>query len=220
VKGKKTPFIVEINLVNEKSLDYTFFESDSLIRLSLRKVRRIKFAYDKKEKQEIVPFVPTRIKFHSTALLQSVFTGRQTQIGPNYMHRISSDTTNRTSIWVQLGGGYHKQHTFRRDTKGHYWELGARLELISRRDNNNCFHLGFDINQQWARGREFSRGSSGGISSSPNNVMEEGIIAIQIPIGYTHRGNNGLYISGGLEVTVFKEFFPAFNLSLGYCFFK
>lgn len=213
VKGKKEPLIVKINVINEKTLN------------SLKKVKKIKFGEETKrkkqdKKQELETAIVKRDEFRSATIIQSVFTGRQTQVGPNYMHRISSDTTEKMNIWVQFGGGYYKQHTFRRDTKGHYWEFGARFERISRRDPKNCFHIGFDINQQWAKGTLFPRGSGGGLSSNPDRTVEEGVIAVQIPIGYTHRADNGLYISAGLEVTILKELFPAFNLSLGYCFLK
>ena len=222
LKGKKDPLLVEVKVTNKKYLDYTFLDSDSIVTIALRKVRRVKFAYDNKEKieEKTDSLIPKREKFRSVALIQSVFVGRQTQFGPNYMYRISSDTTERMNIWVQFGGGYHRQHSFRRDTKGHYWELGARFELISRRDSKNCFHTGFDINQQWAKGKMSGRGINVRSTSNANRVEDEGLIAVQIPIGYTHRADNGLYISGGLEVTVHYEFFFAFNLSIGYCFLK
>ena len=223
VKGKREPLIVEINIVKKKTLNYSIIGSNSLRTISLKKVKKIKFGSDvKNEKQEEGPvqekkkiLVVKKEEFRSTILMQSGGLLSQTQAGLNYMHRLSSAITESRSFWLQVGGGYLAQRTFQRNTEGYYLEFGTRFELANKSNPQNRFHIGFDINNQWAKGTESTR--IGLFSSDSPEPVEDIRIAIQIPIGYTYRSDNGFYLSSGLEISTLK-FFPSLNFRFGYCF--
>ena len=222
IKGERKPLIVEIETVKKKKIDYRDLDSGRLKTISLKKVRKVRFdknletiSLDKTDNQE--PIRGDKEEYRSTVLLQLSGIFNQTQAGANYMHRISPAFTETLSIWVQTGGGYHEQRTFRRNSKGYYLEFGGRLEWASRRKPENRFHLGLDINNQWSRGTESDIGFL--LLSSNVDRVDDSRIALQIPIGYTFRSENGFYLSMGLEFST-RKFFPAYIFRSGYTFGK
>ena len=220
VKGERKPLIVEIKIIKKKSLNYIDVESGRLKSIALKKVRKIRFEEEiEKETQYKNQKVLTSVdkgEFRSTILTQLSGLLSQNQLGINYMHRINSTFTDKVSFWIQTGGGYHVQRTFRRNAEGYYLEFGGRLELASKRNPENRFHIGLDINNQWSKGTS----SPDGVfffNGRPTELVEDSRVAFQIPVGYTYRSRNGFYLSTGLEISTHK-FFPALIFRTGYAF--
>lgn len=226
IRGERKPLLVEIKIIKKKTMNYRDVESGRVKTIKLKNVRKIRFDEDAQveekytrpgREQEPLVFVE-KTEFRSTILLQLSGILSQNQAGLNYMHRISPNVTEKTSFWIHAGGGYHAQRTVRRNTEGYYLEFGGRLELASRRNPEDRFHIGLDINNQWSEGTVSPDGSFiFGISGT--EFVEDSRVAIQLPIGYTHRGANGVYFSTGLELSTHK-YFPAFICRIGYNFGK
>jgi len=219
VKGKTEPVLAEIKIVKKKSINYLVYGREGLRTISLKKVKRI--AYKDKTKsqfqgEEII--VEKGEEYLSTISVGLSGVLSQRQAGVNYMHRLSSARTKRITYWGEIGGGYHALITTRRSNEGFYIEFGAQAEIASKKDPKNRFHIGLYANHQWAYGREFNSFSL--FSSGGGAELESGnYITFQVPIGYTYRGEKGLFVMSGLEITP-QLIFPALHFKVGWAFGK
>jgi len=194
LKGEKEALLVNITIVKKKSLIYTKSRGGFIRTVKMEDVESIR--YRKKDLDQQLEEKNKQDEFRSTISLQYL-VGLQSELGLNYMHRLSSPFTQRLACLVKLGGGVRAQNNngilglSTINTKGNYLELGLHLEFISKRKPKNRLHVGMNINKHKIKGKIFSGSSFREINANK--------IVFEIPLGYTFRSNKGFYLDTGLE---------------------
>jgi len=240
VRGERKPLLVNIKVVKKKSLNYTKEKGGLIYTVKMEDVKEIKFqktagtdtrrgVVEYSEPSTSYPAFNEFDEFRSTISINSIGLSRFYG-GLNYLHHLSNVQIERerNHYFVNLGGGYYNRgissllngRDFVNTAKGFYLEFGVRLEISSRINPKNRFHIGLDLNNRWVEKVErslfdiFNPNPQFGFEVS--NVTE---FAVQIPIGYTFRSSDGFYFTTGLEVTT-EKLFPAAHVGLGVAFGK